>query len=119
MEMYMVHLKLFQYPKAITVHLSEWQMRIPQLNSNLLRTVTAEIGDALPDDLPNGLKIAAYTVDTKNSPSNYGVILYLPYFDGTNKWFTAIACSTNNGGIYISSKTNEASWSEWVKIQTQ
>lgn len=34
MEMYMVHLKLFQYPKAITVHLSEWQMRIPQLNSN-------------------------------------------------------------------------------------
>lgn len=90
-----------------------------QLNSNLLRTVTAEIEDALPDDLPNGLKIASYTTDTKNSPSNYGVILYLPYFDGSNKWFTAIACSTNNGGIYISSKTNEASWSEWVKIQTQ
>lgn len=89
------------------------------LNSNLLRTVTAEIEDALPDDLPNGLKIASYTTDTKNSPSNYGVILYLPYFDGNNKWFTAIACSTNNGGIYISSKTNEASWSEWVKIQTQ
>ena len=89
------------------------------LNSNLLRTVTAEIEDALPDDLPNGLKIASYTTDTKNSPSNYGVILYLPYSDGNNKWFTAIACSTNNGGIYISSKTNEAPWSEWVKIQTQ
>ena len=74
---------------------------INELNSNLLRTVTAEIEDALPDDLPNGLKIAYYNTDTKNSPSNYGVILYLSYSTGTNKWFTAIACTTNNGGIYI------------------
>jgi hypothetical protein len=89
---------------------------INELNSNLLRTVTAEIEDALPDDLPNGLKIAYYNTDTKNSPSNYGVILYLSYSTGTNKWFTAIACTTSNGGIYISSKTNEEPWSKWVKL---
>ncbi len=72
--------------------------------------------NALPETLPNGMSFCNYDINTDNKPSEYGSILYLAISNNSNKWYTAIASSTYKGGIYVSSKTNNGSWSEWTKI---
>lgn len=85
------------------------------LNSNQRLTVRANIiDDVHPNILPDGLSIAAYTLDSKNTPSSYGTVLYMSYNNGKNKWYSAIAFPTESSFIFFSYKTNEKNWSNWI-----
>ena len=70
--------------------------------------------DAQPDILPNGLSIAVYTTNSKNAPSSYGTVLYMSYNNAENKWYSAIAFPTESSYIFLSFKTNEKNWSNWI-----
>lgn len=85
-----------------------------RLNSNRL-TGRADIADDVhPNILPDGLSIATYTLESKNTPSSYGTVLYMSYNNGGNKWYSAIAFPTESSYIFFSSKTNEKNWSNWI-----
>ena len=86
-----------------------------KLNSNQRLTGRANIiDDVHPNILLDGLSIAAYTLDSKNTPSSYGTVLYMSYNNGGNKWYSAIAFPTESSYIFFSSKTNEKNWSNWI-----
>ena len=70
--------------------------------------------DVHPNILPNGLSIAAYNLNSKNTPSNYGVVLYMSHNNDMIKWNFAIAFPTESLSIFISSKINEKNWSDWI-----
>lgn len=38
----------------------------------------------------------------------------MSYNNGVNKWYSAIAFSTESPYIFFSSKTNEKNWSNWI-----
>ena len=85
------------------------------LNSNQRLTGRADITDDVhPNILPDGLSIATYTLESKNTPSSYGTVLYMSYNNGRNKWYSAIAFPTESSYIFFSSKTNEKNWSNWI-----
>ena len=73
------------------------------------------INETHPDTLPNGLLLARYSMNTKNRPSDYGVIIYITHKADPNLWCTAIAFSTD-GAMYTSFKTNADEWSKWILI---
>lgn len=86
-----------------------------RLNSNQRLTGRADITDDVhPNILPDGLSIVTYTLDSKNTPSSYGTVLYMSYNNGRNKWYSAIAFPTESSYIFFSSKTNEKNWSNWI-----
>ena len=87
---------------------------IGRLNSKALTGRANFTDDVHPNILPNGLSIAVYTSDTKNAPSSYGTVLYMSNNSGGNKWYSAIAFRTESSFIFLSSKTNEKNWSNWI-----
>ena len=93
----------------------EFFQKFLKQNSNQRLTSRVNITDDVhPNILPDGLSIAAYTLDSKNTPSSYGTVLYMSYNDDGNKWYSAIAFPTESHYIFISSKTNEGNWSNWI-----
>ena len=82
-----------------------------ELNSKTLPTRTK---DVLPDKLPEGLSLKWYNNEALNRPTDYGVCIYIVY----TTWYFVIAFGTYNGGIWLSSKTNEGKWSQWFRIST-
>lgn len=86
-----------------------------ELNS---KTSIQYINNVLPDSLRTGLYAGIYDVGSENAPSDYGMVMYLSYTYNTNKWYTAIASATNNGGVFVSTKTNGADWNGWRKLST-
>lgn len=85
-----------------------------RLNSKALTGRANFTDDVHPNMLPDGLSIAIYTLESKNTPSSYGTVLYMSYNNDGNKWYSAIAFPTESSYIFFSSKTNEKNWSNWI-----
>lgn len=61
-----------------------------------------------------------FNPNTANIPSSnkYGVCVYSNHCDNTNTWINATAYQTD-GTVCISSKVNQAAWSNWVRQPTR
>lgn len=76
------------------------------------------VDDLQMENIKNGITMKIYTSNSKNSPTDYGVVLYIAYTEEGNSWITAIAFATGGDGIWFSSKTNESAWRGWKEIST-
>ena len=92
-------------------------------NVNTLKSNLNEVPlstNLLQDTLPNGFSIVRYDPSTTNKPDSngYGTCAYYTYYQGNNKWYTAVANTTSNKQ-YIAYKTNAANWLEWQQLPSR
>ena len=89
---------------------------IPALNELNSKGSPTRLTDVFQDTLQTGISIATYVAQTANTPSEYGIVLYLAHNKDSNKWYIAIAFGTVTNEAFISRKINSGPWSNWEKI---